>query len=272
LPDEVYYRDALMAPYIFYDISHGRESHRGGSSSYQNVHEAQFALRLYEHLQKLLRANGGKKASVGIITPYKLQLKCLQREFEEVMKTEEGKDIYINTVDAFQGQERDVIIMSCVRASNHGVGFVADIRRMNVALTRAKRALWVVGNANALVQSEDWAALVADAKARKCFMDLDSIPKDFLAMKISSNTPGRNSSNNIRNSRTGGPRPRHLDMLPDPRIGMRADEDERPNFVPRNASYRTLDDLGRSGDRSRESLQFGVVRRPNSSNGSRREV
>uniref|UniRef100_A0A452Y831 Uncharacterized protein n=1 Tax=Aegilops tauschii subsp. strangulata TaxID=200361 RepID=A0A452Y831_AEGTS len=272
LPDELYYKDALMAPYIFYDISHGRESHRGGSSSYQNVHEAQFALRLYEHLQKLVKVNGGKKASVGIITPYKLQLKCLQREFEEVMNTEEGKDIYINTVDAFQGQERDVIIMSCVRASNHGVGFVADIRRMNVALTRARRALWVVGNASALMQSEDWAALVADAKARKCFMDLDSIPKDFLAMKISSNTPGRNTSNNLRNLRTGGPRPRHLDMLPDPRIGMRADEDERPNSVPRNASYRNLDDLGRSGDRSRESLQFGVAKRPNSSNGSRREV
>ncbi|KQJ96146.1 uncharacterized ATP-dependent helicase C29A10.10c [Brachypodium distachyon] len=272
LPDEAYYRDALMSPYIFYDISHGRESHRGGSSSYQNVHEAQFALRLYEHLQKLMKANGGKKVSVGIITPYKLQLKCLQREFEEVMNTEEGKDIYINTVDAFQGQERDVIIMSCVRASNHGVGFVADIRRMNVALTRARRALWVVGNANALMQSEDWAALVTDAKARKCFMDLDSIPKDFLAMKISSNTPGRNSSNNTRNMRTGGPRPRHLDMLPDPRNGMRADEDERPNSVPRNASYRNLDDLGRPGDRSRENLQFGMPRRPNSSNGSRREV
>jgi senataxin len=143
LPDEAYYRDALMAPYIFYDMSHGRESHRGGSSSFQNIHEAQFALRLYEHLQKFLKANGGKKVSVGIITPYKLQLKCLQREFREVMNTEEGKDIYINTVDAFQGQERDIIIMSCVRASNHGVGFVADIRRMNVALTRARRALWV---------------------------------------------------------------------------------------------------------------------------------
>ncbi|XP_062205136.1 uncharacterized protein LOC133907122 isoform X2 [Phragmites australis] len=273
LPDETYYRDALMAPYIFYDMSHGRESHRGGSSSYQNVHEAQFALRLYEHLQKFLRANGGKKASVGIITPYKLQLKCLQREFKEVMNTEEGKDIYINTVDAFQGQERDVIIMSCVRASNHGVGFVADIRRMNVALTRARRALWVVGNANALMQSEDWAALIEDAKARKCFMDLDSIPKDFLPMKVPTNTPGRNSSNNIRNMRTGGPRPRHLDMLPEPRAGMnmRVDEDERPNSVPRNGSYRNLDDFGRPGDRPRDNLQFGIPRRPNSSNG-RREV
>ncbi|XP_066375474.1 probable helicase MAGATAMA 3 [Miscanthus floridulus] len=274
LPDEAYYRDALMAPYIFYDMSHGRESHRGGSSSYQNIHEAQFALRLYEHLQKFLKANGAKKVSVGIITPYKLQLKCLQREFKDVMNTEEGKDIYINTVDAFQGQERDIIIMSCVRASNHGVGFVADIRRMNVALTRARRALWVVGNANALMQSEDWASLIADAKARKCFMDLDSIPKDFLPMKVPSNTPGRNSSNNIRNMRTGGgPRPRHLDMFSEPRAGMnmRPDEDERLNSVTRNGSYRNLDDFGRPGDRPRDNLQFGVPRRPNSSNG-RREV
>ncbi|ONM00618.1 P-loop containing nucleoside triphosphate hydrolase superfamily protein [Zea mays] len=272
LPDEAYYRDALMAPYIFYDMSHGRESHRGGSSSYQNIHEAQFALRLYEHLQKFLKANGAKKVSVGIITPYKLQLKCLQREFKDVMNTEEGKDIYINTVDAFQGQERDIIIMSCVRASNHGVGFVADIRRMNVALTRARRALWVVGNANALMQSEDWASLIADAKARKCFMDLDSIPKDFLPMRVPSNTPGRNSSNNIRRT-GGGPRPRRLDMFSEPRAGMnmRPDEYERLNSVPRNGSYRNLDDFVHPGDRSRDNMQFGHPRRPNASNG-RREV
>jgi senataxin len=143
LPDEAYYKDPLLRPYIFYDIRHGRESHRGGSVSYQNIHEAQFCLRLYEHIQKTVKSLGLAKITVGIITPYKLQLKCLQREFEEVLNSEEGKDLYINTVDAFQGQERDVIIMSCVRASSHGVGFVADIRRMNVALTRARRALWV---------------------------------------------------------------------------------------------------------------------------------
>lgn len=143
LPDEIYYKDSLLKPYVFYDITHGRESHRGGSVSYQNMHEAQFCLRMYEHLQKTLKSLGLGKVSIGIITPYKLQLKCLQREFDGVLNSEEGKDLYINTVDAFQGQERDVIIMSCVRASNHGVGFVADIRRMNVALTRARRALWV---------------------------------------------------------------------------------------------------------------------------------
>ncbi|CAH1454090.1 unnamed protein product [Lactuca virosa] len=180
-PDENYYNDPLLRPYVFYDVTHGRESHRGGSVSYQNVHEAKFCVRLYERLMKVVGGGGVGKVTVGVITPYKLQLKCIQREFEEVLRSDEGKDIYINTVDAFQGQERDVIIMSCVRASSYGVGFVADIRRMNVALTRAKRALWVMGNASALVQSEDWAALIADAKARKCYMDMDSLPKDFLA-------------------------------------------------------------------------------------------
>ncbi|PIN24740.1 tRNA-splicing endonuclease positive effector (SEN1) [Handroanthus impetiginosus] len=135
LPDEIYYKDPLLKPYIFFDITHGRESHRGGSVSYQNTQEAQFCVRLYEHLKKTLKSLGAGKVSVGIITPYKLQLKCLQREFKDILNSDEGKDIYINTVDAFQGQERDVIIMSCVRASSHGVGFVADIRRMNVALT-----------------------------------------------------------------------------------------------------------------------------------------
>ncbi|KAL6493163.1 hypothetical protein OROGR_032922 [Orobanche gracilis] len=180
-PDEIYYKDSLLRPYIFFDISYGRESHRGGSVSYQNTQEAQFCVRLYEHLQRTLKLMGlVGKVSVGIITPYKLQLKCLQREFKDVLTSDEGKGIYINTVDAFQGQERDVIIMSCVRASHHGVGFVADIRRMNVALTRARRALWVMGNANALVQSDDWAALIADSKARNCYLDIESLPKDFI--------------------------------------------------------------------------------------------
>ncbi|KAK4390269.1 putative helicase DDB [Sesamum angolense] len=171
------------------------------------------------------------KVSVGIITPYKLQLKCLQREFKDVLNSDEGKDIYINTVDAFQGQERDVIIMSCVRASGHGVGFVADIRRMNVALTRARRALWVMGNANALVQSEDWAALIADSKTRNCYLDMDSLPKDFIP---ESSTYGTLSSK-ISSTR-----------------GLRSG--------PR---YRSHDSHVESSDRSRDAWQHGIQKKQN---------
>ncbi|KAL1101255.1 hypothetical protein V6Z11_D05G286900 [Gossypium hirsutum] len=228
LPDEVYYKDPLLKPYMFYDVTHGRESHRGGSVSYQNVHEAVFCLRLYEHLQRTIKSLGVPKITVGIITPYKLQLKCLQHEFESVIKSEEGNDLYINTVDAFQGQERDVIIMSCVRASSHGVGFVADIRRMNVALTRARRALLVMGNAKALVQSDDWAALIADAKARNCYVDMDSLPKDFQKDFVSKDfsgprglgyPPSQGKASNTRSFRYAGPRHRSGDMHMDSRSG-----------------------------------------------------
>ncbi|MCL7048360.1 hypothetical protein MKW94_000768 [Papaver nudicaule] len=274
LPDEVYYKDPLLRPYVFYDITHGRESHRGGSVSYQNIHEAQFVLRLYEHLHRTLKSLGAKKVTVGIITPYKLQLKCLQREFEEVLNSEEGKDLYINTVDAFQGQERDVIIMSCVRASTHGVGFVADIRRMNVALTRAKRALWVMGNANALMQCDDWAALITDAKGRNCYLDMDSLPKEFLVPKGSTYTPlpGKSFANTrgLRTGSGGGPRNRHFDMHPESKSGTPEDDESKTLPISRNGSYRNLrvpndnllDDSEQLG--ARNAWQYGIQKKQNS--------
>ncbi|KAG6784256.1 hypothetical protein POTOM_009944 [Populus tomentosa] len=271
LPDETYYKDPLLRPYLFYDVTHGRESHRGGSVSYQNVHEAQFCLQLYEHLQKSLKSLGMGRISVGIITPYKLQLKCLQQEFLAVLKSEEGKDIYINTVDAFQGQERDVIIMSCVRASNHGVGFVADIRRMNVALTRARRALWVMGNANSLVRSDDWAALISDAKARNCYMNMDSLPKDFL---VSKGVLGKGSSN-VRGLKSGGRRHGSFDMHMESKSRMLSEDDENSgaSVISRNGSYRpfkpatdsSVDEFDQSGDKSRDAWQYGIQKKQGSS-------
>ncbi|KAK6118930.1 hypothetical protein DH2020_047326 [Rehmannia glutinosa] len=269
LPDEIYYKDPLLRPYIFFDITYGRESHRGGSVSYQNTQEAQFCVRLYEHLQKTIKSMGVGKVSVGIITPYKLQLKCLQREFKDVLNSDEGKDIYINTVDAFQGQERDVIVMSCVRASNHGVGFVADIRRMNVALTRARRALWVMGNANALVQSDDWAALIADAKARSCYLDMDSLPKDFIPDPSYGTFSKISSARNLRS----GPRYRSHDLHVESRSGTPSEDEEKSNVttIPRNGSYRTLrpgaenssDDFDQSSDKSRDAWQHGILKKQN---------
>ncbi|GMI64866.1 hypothetical protein like AT4G30100 [Hibiscus trionum] len=282
LPDEAYYKDPLLKPYLFYDITHGRESHRGGSVSYQNVHEAVFCLRLYEHLHKTLKSLGLPKITVGIITPYKLQLKCIQREFDSVLKSEEGKDLYINTVDAFQGQERDVIIMSCVRASGHGVGFVADIRRMNVALTRARRALWIMGNASALVQSDDWAALIADAKTRNCFMDMDSLPKEFPKDLLSKDFsgprgfgyPSQGKASSTRGFRSAGPRHRSLDMYMDSRSGTASEDEDKSgtSIISRNGNYRplrtpmetSLDNFDQSDDKSRNPWQYGMLKKQNS--------
>jgi len=264
-PDEIYYKDSVLKPYLFFDISHGRESHRGGSVSYENIDEARFCVGVYLHLQRTLKSLGGGKVSVGVITPYKLQLKCLKIEFGNALSQDELQEIYINTVDAFQGQERDVIIMSCVRASNHGVGFVADIRRMNVALTRAKRALWVMGNASALMKCEDWAALITDAKARNCFMEMESLPKDFPVPKVPSFIP---KAPNARGFRSGGPRTRSIDMHPESRSGTPSEDDKKLSTTtfPRNGNSRrenSVDDSDPPGDRYRDAWQHGIQRRQN---------
>jgi len=82
--------------------------------------------------------------------------------------------IEVSTVDGFQGREKDIIIVSCVRSSSSssgsgGIGFLRDVRRLNVAITRAKFCMWIIGDSKHLQQDETWRALVLDAKARgKC--------------------------------------------------------------------------------------------------------
>jgi senataxin len=88
----------------------------------------------------------------------------------------------INTVDGFQGREVDILVLSTVRASNssgdrhtgeaRSIGFVADVRRMNVALTRARFSLWIVGNARTLQTNSHWASLVQNAKERNMFLSV----------------------------------------------------------------------------------------------------
>lgn len=72
-------------------------------------------------------------------------------------------------MDSYQGRQMDVIILSCVRSNPgaSGVGFLNDVRRMNVSITRAKRALWVLGSAATLYQSPVWASMIADAENRR---------------------------------------------------------------------------------------------------------
>ena len=90
-----------------------------------------------------------ERIDVGIISPYRAQVQYLRRL---LMKREYFKPfrrfISINTVDGFQGQERDIIVISLVRSNNEGqIGFLRDLRRMNVAITRARMKLIILGNA-----------------------------------------------------------------------------------------------------------------------------
>lgn len=82
------------------------------------------------------------------------------------------KSIQVNTVDSFQGQERDIIVMSCVRS--RGIGFVNDPNRLCVSLTRAKHTLILCGNFNTFKRNTMWKALVDDAEARGSYVKLNA--------------------------------------------------------------------------------------------------
>lgn len=67
----------------------------------------------------------------------------------------------VNTIDSFQGSEKEVIIFSCVRSNkNSNLGFLTDYRRINVALTRAKHGMIIVGNAATLIHDPKWRTLL----------------------------------------------------------------------------------------------------------------
>jgi superfamily I DNA and/or RNA helicase len=82
--------------------------------------------------------------------------------------------------DGFQGREKDIIIFSCVRVGeDKGIGFLKDIRRMNVALTRAKCSLFILGNRAALESNSQWKELIKDAIQRGFYTDVSIKPIFF---------------------------------------------------------------------------------------------
>lgn len=132
-----------------------------------NVEEAHFVL---ERLDKLVVEGGEdfKKLSIGIIAPYKAQTEKLRAGIVRYEWWKElEQNITINSVDAFQGQERDIILMSLVRSNPDGeIGFLGDIRRMNVAMTRARHLLIMVGDSATLSANDFFDQLIQDLQRR----------------------------------------------------------------------------------------------------------
>lgn len=129
-----------------------------------NEEEAAVLIRLVEQLINDIGVDQwlGEKITLGIITPYRSQVDLLVRlaDASPLIKPLQ-KLVTINTVDAFQGQERDVIAISFVRSNDKGeVGFLGDIRRTNVAMTRARKKLIMVGDSATLGSHEFYSRLI----------------------------------------------------------------------------------------------------------------
>ncbi len=121
------------------------------SQSFYNLEEY-YVLR--QHLDHLLVVLGEQDISIGIISPYREQVLKIKEAIAHDFDHFPDANIEVNTIDAFQGQERDVIYISMVRSNGQGeIGFLKDTRRMNVAMTRAKKKLIVIGDSATLASA-----------------------------------------------------------------------------------------------------------------------
>lgn len=136
-------------------ITFGESSAPDGISRV-NPAEAQLALQtLHDYIERIGRDRIlYERLDIGIISPYKGQVHLLRRMMRQDSYWKPFRQlISINTVDGFQGQERDIILISMVRNNAQGqVGFLADLRRMNVAITRARMKLLIIGHSPTLCQ------------------------------------------------------------------------------------------------------------------------
>lgn len=148
--DKILFPDSLPIEFIDTAGCGFSEAQDEETLSRYNEEEAQLLMRQLERLVN--RPDTEWNFSIGVITPYRAQVDHLKKMMgSSPLLQPLDAFITVNTVDAFQGQERDIIAISLVRSNDKGeVGFLGDIRRINVAMTRAKMKLILVGDSATL--------------------------------------------------------------------------------------------------------------------------
>ncbi|UZJ56809.1 hypothetical protein CBS101457_006129 [Exobasidium rhododendri] len=170
LTQKPWHQDPLLAPFRFFDCRRSQEAN-GRGTSLINREEAQMAAAIYGRLRREAGRFGDQSVlgKVGVVTMYKEQVFELKRAFKGRFGAGIDEVVDFNTVDGFQGQEKEAIILSCVRS--HGIGFLNDYRRVNVAITRAKSNLFIIGLASNLEKSGGiWPKFIDMARKEDCFM------------------------------------------------------------------------------------------------------
>jgi regulator of nonsense transcripts 1 len=156
-------------PMMFY-VNLGNEEISTSGTSYLNRTEASNCEKVVTRFMK----SGILPSQIGVVTPYEGQRSYIVQymQFNGSLRKDLYKDIEVASVDAFQGREKDYIILSCVRSNEHqGIGFLSDPRRLNVALTRAKYGVVILGNPKILSKHPLWHHLLVHYKEKACLVD-----------------------------------------------------------------------------------------------------
>jgi ATP-dependent RNA/DNA helicase IGHMBP2 len=160
-------------PLVFVDTAGCGFDEKTEQTSTYNPEEAAF---LFRHLTQLVSTLDSHYKpenfpSIAIISPYKQQIDTLREQFQSspALQVYQHK-IAINTIDSFQGQERDIVYISMTRSNpDNRIGFLSDIRRMNVAMTRARKKLVVIGDSATLSQFPFYSDFISWAQDRDAY-------------------------------------------------------------------------------------------------------
>ncbi|KAM4696046.1 putative helicase senataxin [Rhinophrynus dorsalis] len=155
--------DWPFQPYMVFDVADGYEKKE--RESFCNPQEIKVALALI----KLIKSKKKEFCfrNIGVITPYRAQKMMIMDELRKAFGNE-MRPGEVDTVDGFQGRQKDCIIVTCVRAntSQGNIGFLASRQRLNVTITRAKFSLFILGSLRTLMENKDWNNLIQDAQRR----------------------------------------------------------------------------------------------------------
>jgi len=155
---------------MFFYYCLGQEEISASGTSYLNRTEATTCEKIVTHFLK----SGVNPSQIGVITPYEGQRAYIVNYMQRAgsLRPQLYKEIEVASVDSFQGREKDFIILSCVRSNEHqGIGFLNDPRRLNVALTRSRYGIVILGNPKVLSKQPLWNNLLVHFKENECLVE-----------------------------------------------------------------------------------------------------
>ena len=144
--------DLFQKCLVIIDTGSALKHNENKKKGYTNPYEANLVTKLLEYLLDENYSYHIQKDEIGVISPYREQIKLINQNLRKIPGVDIYKDEIASTLDSFQGQERDVIIYSCTRSNKSSeknpkrIGFLSETRRLNVALSRAKKMLIFVGD------------------------------------------------------------------------------------------------------------------------------
>lgn len=162
-------------PFAFINVGNGNAEVAHSFGGRSNPSEAKLVVEI---VSQILDAGDVDASRIAVISPYSKQVQWIRTELATRSRNPKSHSIRVGTVDSFQGQETDLVLISTVRSNPlQELGFLRDARRLCVAITRARRGLIVLGDRSVLNSCRHWAALLRSSDDRNCSIEASDMKR-----------------------------------------------------------------------------------------------